>query len=73
MKAESLYIHKLTYDENTGNEIIGLFPSEDNPAIVSSYTYDAKRMGGAPTLTATKTDTVQIRQSSLLVVLSMSL
>lgn len=53
MKAESLYIQKLTYDENTGNEIIGLFQSESNPAIVSSYTYDAKRMGGAPTLTAT--------------------
>lgn len=53
MKAESLYIQKLTYDENTGNEIIGLFPSGDSPAIVSSYTYDAKRMGGAPTLTAT--------------------
>lgn len=53
MKAESLYIQKLTYDENTGNEIIGLFPSEDSPAIVSSYTYDAKRMGGAPTITAT--------------------
>lgn len=53
MKAESLYIQKLTYDENTGNEIIGLFQSEDNPAIVSSYTYDAKRMGGAPTITAT--------------------
>ena len=53
MKAESLYIQKLTYDENTGNEIIGLFPSEANPAIVSSYTYEAKRMGGAPTLTAT--------------------
>ena len=53
MKAESLYIHKLTYDENTGNEIIGFFPSETNPAIVSSYTYDAKRMGGAPTITAT--------------------
>ena len=53
MKAESLYIQKLNYDENTGNEIIGLFPSEANPAIVSSYTYDAKRMGGAPTLTAT--------------------
>ena len=53
MKAESLYIQKLTYDENTGNEIIGLFPSEANPAIISSYTYDAKRMGGAPTLTAT--------------------
>lgn len=53
MKAESLYIQKLTYDENTGNEIIGMFPSEDNPAIVSSYTYDAKRMGGVPTLTAT--------------------
>lgn len=53
MKAESIYIQKLTYDENTGNEIIGLFPSEANPAIVSSYTYDAKRMGGAPTLTAT--------------------
>lgn len=53
MKAESLYIQKLTYDENTGNEIIGLFPSEANPAIVSSYTYDTKRMGGAPTLTAT--------------------
>lgn len=53
MKAESLYIQKLTYDENNGNEIIGLFPSEANPAIVSSYTYDAKRMGGAPTLTAT--------------------
>ena len=53
MKEESLYIQKLTYDENTGNEIIGLFPSEANPAIVSSYTYDAKRMGGAPTLTAT--------------------
>ena len=51
MKAESLYIQKLTYDENTGNEIIGLFPSEANPAIVSSYTYDAKRMGGAPTIT----------------------
>lgn len=53
MKAESLYIQKLTYDENTGNEIIGLFPSEANPAIVSPYTYDAKRMGGAPTITAT--------------------
>lgn len=53
MKAESLYIQKFTYDENTDNEIIGLFPSEANPAIVSSYTYDAKRMGGAPTLTAT--------------------
>ena len=53
MKAESLYIQKLTYDENTGNEIIGLFPSEANPAIVSSYTYDAKRMGGAPIITAT--------------------
>lgn len=53
MKAESLYIQKLTYDENTGNKIIGLFPSEANPAIVSSYTYDAKRMGGAPTITAT--------------------
>ena len=53
MKAESLSIQKLTYDENTDNEIIGLFPSEANPAIVSSYTYDAKRMGGAPTLTAT--------------------
>lgn len=53
MKAESLYIQKLTYDENTGNEIIGLFPSEANPAIVSSYTYDTKRMGGVPTLTAT--------------------
>ena len=53
MKAESLYIQKLTYDENTGNEIIGLFPSEANPAIISSYTYDAKRMGGAPTLTTT--------------------
>ena len=53
MKAESLYIQRLTYDENTGNETIGLFPSEANPAIVSSYTYDAKRMGGAPTLTAT--------------------
>ena len=53
MKAESLYIQKLTYDENTGNEIIGFFPSETNPAIVSSYTYDAKRMGGSPTITAT--------------------
>lgn len=53
MKAKSLYIQKLAYDEDTGNEIIGLFPSEANPAIVSSYTYDAKRMGGAPTLTAT--------------------
>lgn len=53
MKAKSLYIQKLAYDENTGNEIIGLFPSEANPAIVSSYTYDAKRMGGTPTLTAT--------------------
>ena len=53
MKAKLLYIQKLAYDENTGNEIIGLFPSEANPAIVSSYTYDAKRMGGAPTLTAT--------------------
>ena len=53
MKTESLYIQKLTYDENTGNEIIGLFPSEAHPAIVSSYTYDAKRMGGAPTITAT--------------------
>lgn len=53
MKAKSLYIQKLSYDENTGNEIIGLFPSEANPAIVSSYTYDAKRMGGAPTITAT--------------------
>ena len=52
MKAKSLYIQTLTYDENN-KEKVGLFPSEVNPVIVSSYTYSAKRMGGAPTLTAT--------------------
>ena len=52
MKAKSLYIQTLTYDENN-KEKVGLFPSEVNPVVVSSYTYSAKRMGGAPTLTAT--------------------
>ena len=47
MKAETLYI-KREVDGNTE-----YFPSATDAAKVGSYTYDGKRMGGAPTITAT--------------------
>ena len=47
MEAKILYIKKDIYGRAVS------FPSEANPAIISTYTYDAKRMGGTPTITAT--------------------
>ena len=47
MEAKRLYIKK----DIDGKAVS--FPSEANPAIISTYTYDAKRMGGTPTITAT--------------------
>ena len=47
MEAKRLYIKK----DIDGKAVS--FPSEANPAVISTYTYDAKRMGGTPTITAT--------------------
>lgn len=47
MEAKILYIKKVI-----DGKVVD-FPSEANPAIISTYTYDAKRMGGTPTITAT--------------------
>ena len=47
MEAKILYIKKVI-----DGRVVD-FPSEANPAIISTYTYDAKRMGGTPTITAT--------------------
>ena len=33
----------------------GYFPSSTERAVIGTYTYDAQRMGGAPTITATLT------------------
>jgi len=53
MKAEALYIQQIVGQTSDKKDIIELFPSAANPAVVHSYTYTGKRMGGAPTLTAT--------------------
>ena len=47
MEAKILYIKKVI-----DGKVVD-FPSDANPAIISTYTYDAKRMGGTPTITAT--------------------
>lgn len=47
MEAKTLYIKKM---EN-GNVVP--FPKTGTPAAIKSYTYSSKRMGGAPTITAT--------------------
>lgn len=47
MVAKILYIKKVI-----DGKVVS-FPSEANPAVISTYTYDAKRMGGTPTITAT--------------------
>ena len=47
MEKKSLYI------KTTKDGIEQSFPSEDNPAIIGTYAYNAQRMGAAPTITAT--------------------
>lgn len=47
MEAKRLYIKK----DIDGNVVS--FPSEANPAVINTFAYDAKRMGGTPTITAT--------------------
>lgn len=47
MEAKTLYIKKV---EN--GEVVS-FPNEGVPASIKSYTYSSKRMGGAPTISAT--------------------
>ena len=47
MEAKRLYIKK----DIDGNVVS--FPSEANPAVINTFVYDAKRMGGTPTITAT--------------------
>lgn len=47
MEAKRLYIKK-----DIDGKVVG-FPSEANPAVINTFTYDAKRMGGTPTITAT--------------------
>lgn len=47
MEAKRLYIKK----DLDGKAVS--FPSEANPAVINTFTYDAKRMGGTPTITAT--------------------
>ena len=42
----------MTYVDGGDNDIP--FPSSEDPIEITSFTYDAKRMGGAPTITATK-------------------
>lgn len=51
MDRNDLYIKVVSLDEK-GNENIRLFPSDKDALKISSYTYTSKRMGGAPTLTA---------------------
>lgn len=52
MKKSDLYIKTSSID-GSGNEVVSLFPSKAHALRLSSYTYNSKRMGGAPTLTAT--------------------
>lgn len=52
MNKSDLYIKHSLLNED-GLEEISLFPSESCALKISSYTYESKRMGGAPTLTAT--------------------
>lgn len=47
MEAKRLYIKK-----DIDGKVVS-FPSEANPAVINTFTYDAKRMGGTPTITAT--------------------
>lgn len=52
MKKSDLYIKTSSVD-SSGKEVVSLFPSETHALRLGSYTYNSKRMGGAPTLTAT--------------------
>lgn len=47
MEAKRLYIKK-----DIDGKVVS-FPSEANPAVINTFAYDAKRMGGTPTITAT--------------------
>ena len=47
MKVEALYIKRVV------NGKVENFPSDDNVAVIGTYTNERKRMGGAPTITAT--------------------
>lgn len=49
MEKASLYIMRDT------DGVKGYFPSSTERAVIGTYTYDAQRMGGAPTITATLT------------------
>ena len=51
MKKSDLYIKTSSVD-SSGKEFVSLFPSETHAIRLGSYTYNSKRMGGAPTLTA---------------------
>ena len=53
MKSKVLYIQQIVGETSDKKEKIELFPSAANPVVVHSYTYNGKRMGGAPTITAT--------------------
>ena len=47
MEAKRLYIKK-----DIDGKVVS-FPSEANPAVINTFAYDAKRMGGTPTIAAT--------------------
>lgn len=53
MEAKPLIIKTTKGYDKDGNEIITPFPSQTDTAVITSYTNDKKRMGGAPTITAT--------------------
>ena len=47
MESKSLYIMRDT------DGVKGFFPSSTERAVIGTFTYDAQRMGAAPTITAT--------------------
>lgn len=53
MIAEPLYVMYISKHNADGGEVLQNFPSESMPCVVSSYTNERKRMGGAPTISAT--------------------
>lgn len=53
MNTELLYL-KFDKKQEDGSIVLGAaFPSDNEQIILGTYTYEAKRMGGAPTITTT--------------------
>lgn len=53
MIAEPLFVMYISKHNADGGEVLQNFPSESMPCVIGSYTNERKRMGGAPTISAT--------------------